>query len=847
MSTIHNLVAGALLLGGSLLHAQDATSSTYCEFTGSFSGLCASDAIQMTAPVVNSSSGAASFSFNISSGIFDAVNYVVPKVEVIASNSKFLDSSIFLDDPKSGVSKFIVEKVALQSPTKSAVFTFSSDNRSPYYIFYRLISKSGDFWQSTPWKIYQNGGIPVSICLHDVCGDERLSIKVADNAYINRLSISYDSLSSYNLISDDKTISLSTFSCKSDAVSAATALKSETTSCYADGNRKVFLDVSKTEDHLSKISTKITSNFGVAAFDAGILYNVLNDKSLVAAVIDQGASIDNLKDLAADMYLRYDKLASLSDILGASRTDGLGIAGRNKGWLYPRFMVKNVAENTPRLYIGVYRKIPIQAYYGGREISSGGSDGAAKNGFDINVSMSHGGGLAYRSGTTKKINDITDDMSCILSNSDVFKALLKDGFWVSATEASTLSVKVDGARFLLGSVSRSSFMKEDCSYRQYDYERISGTYSDRLYYKGVDDTAYIHCGAAKRLDVELTPGFSQKLQWVDVENAIDVENCSANGKYFTLSLAQTLDKGEMVHAQFDLEDGNGTYCVPMVIKALKGVSYVLVGYSAHTSDAFIENSRTAAVYFAKSVIDSGEEPHVISSYRRLKKGETFHSMRTTDIGDNVYGLANYEVGRCVDGKPFTARGTSTVCGGGNLMSGKNNTFRIGYFGHGLRPSGYPIFGMDNLKGFIDYHPMENGTDFGSDVFSNGAIFTMYSCDPAKIVDGGRVISRFANDMNIRVRGLDRTIFNDCLGKMNKVANACPQGYLKYFMPVDANIKNSLFGSRVLRLFDYKYPGSLKRDDKLWNQVMFLECSSSGECSAVGDKEIVPEFFRPIER
>jgi len=887
MSTIHNLVVGALLLGGSILHAQDVTSSTYCEFTGSFSGLCSSDVVQMTAPVVNPSSGTASFSFNISSGIYDDVNYVVPKIEVIASNSKFLDSSIFLDDPKSGVSKFIVENVALQSPTKSAVFTFSSDNRSPYYIFYRLISKSGPAWQNTPWKIYQNGGIPVSICLHDVCGDERLSIKVADNAYINRLSISKDSLLSYDLISDDKTISLSTFSCKSDAVSAATALKSETTSCYADGNRKVFLDISGSEDGLLKRSTKTTSNLGLSKFDAGILYNVLKNKSYVAAVIDQGASIDNLKDLAADLYLRYDNLASLSDILGASRTDGLGISGRNKGWLYPRFIVKNVADNPSAIYPGVAKKITVAYYYDGSLVNASNAALVGRDVFVAGVNTTGGYRLAFLSDDWN-LHAINKADFGITTSSDTFVNLQKNGFW-AMLDASTKkngegSIRIDGNIAVKGGSDVSSFLVEDVTYRSSRYERVSGTPSDRLYFDKMADTLYVHSGAAKRLKFFAMPNpISVSLLHSDPLSKVTKEGVALSGNNLTISVDGSAEKKYYFPLLLKVLYSSDTVLMPILGKVLNGVHYVMVGYD-NSRSYYIRVSRSVAVYYAKSLVDSGEEPHFISSYPSKKEEDVpaagwYYPRVTVDQGDGTvidyFGITKSQVASCVDGHPFSALGKKSNCGSSNSFDGIGSISGVSYFGHGHDGTGNMMFGYyahryakynvsDCIRNkdfcWFDMNSVdiENGMGISYELFRRNAKFVAYSCLPGREFSGESLIYRIARDWGIAGYGNYTEIVLSCIGRDFGKKTICNDNEARYFNLTGdyytlSKEKKKALETKLAALLEESikngWKGKLRVKANVWKHVDFNFCDyTSGTlvCHYDGGGGFFPAFLDPIE-
>jgi len=888
MSTFYNLVAGALLLGGSILHAQDATSSTYCEFTGSFSGLCSSDVIQMTAPVVNSSSGTASFSFNVSSGIYDDVNYVVPKIEVIASNSKFLDSSIFLDDPKSGVSKFIVEKVVLQSPTKSAVFTFSSDNRSPYYIFYRLISKSGDFWQSTPWKIYQNGGIPVSICLHDVCGDERLSIKVADNAYINRLSISNDSLSSYDLISDDKTITLSTFSCKDDAVSAEVELNSGTTSCYADGNRKVFLDISNSEDHLSKISTKTTSNFGIPAFGAGILYNVLKDKSLVAAVIDQGASIDNLKDLAADMYLRYDKLASLSDILGASRTDGLGIAGRNKGWLYPRFIVKNVADNPSAIYPGVAKKITVAYYYDGSLVNASNAALVGRDVFVAGVNTTGGYRLAFLSDDWN-LHAINKADFGITTSSDTFVNLQKNGFWAMLDAATKVngagSILIDGHISVHGGSDVSSFLVEDVTYRQGKYERISGTEKDPLYFGKMTDTLYIHAGASKRLSFNVMhKPTTISLVRQDSLKKITSSSFVLSGNRLTLSLDSSAKRNYSFSSLLKVIDSADTVLVPLQGRTLRGVQYVMVGTDINRATYTIKFAYLNAIKMMEKKIDSGYEPHLLSAQKQSDglRPLTPHKPYfepdshyvSSSITYDVWGVNGATFIRCLNGAPYNSSGKrDSLCG--TAMDAYPSGIRgMIYFGHGNNSSimlGMVAARNKEYKSYDDcnhsddkgktpgcWSPTQDGLmTLGSDceiaatLFDSLAAFTAYACETAKpVFYGESFIEKASKLWRIPTYGDTQYLHSRCL---NADIRKCMDDakYVRYF---SANPERDFSKKNILKayeeyigrfLFSKDKPGELKAGE--WKNVKMTKCTYKGGAIVCDyDNYSIPDDMSPVE-
>jgi len=608
----------------------------------------------------------------------------------------------------------------------------------------------------------------------------------------------------------------------------------------------------------------------------------LKDKAYVAAVIDQGASIDNLKDLAADLYLRYDNLASLSDILGASRTDGLGIAGRNKGWLYPRFMVKNVADNPSAIYPGVAKKITVAYYYDGSLVNASNAALVRRDVFVAGVNTAGGYRLAFLSDDWN-LHAINKADFGITTSSDTFANLQKNGFWAMLDAATKKngegSIRIDGNIAVKGGSDVSSFLVEDVTYRSSRYERVSGTPSDRLYFDKMADTLYVHSGAVKRLMFHAMPNpISVSLVHSDPLSKVTSEGVTLSGNNLTISVDGSAEKNYYFPLLLKALYSSDTVLMPILGKVLNGVHYVMVGYDAVRS-GYIRTARSAAVYYAKSIIDSGEEPHFVSSYLKRGNGDIspenwYYPVASIDQKDgsvvDYYGIDADIVVSCIDGMAFSAVGEKTKCGASNEFSGLKGISGVSYFGHGEGNSGNMIVGytgvrnvMPSIKActegklncwkYSDPVMVKNGLGISYTLFRKDAKFVAYSCLSGRRYSGESLIYRISRDWGISSYGDGTEIYIYCIGPDFRSGNACGSDEVKYLNPVKGlrsdGTANSSFGKEMTRIVDDAvkkgWVGRLDPDLTVWKNVDFNYCDYSTKtlsCYYGGDGGFFPDFF-----
>jgi len=895
MSTIHNLVAGVLLLGGSILHAQDATSSTYCEFTGSFSGLCSSDAINVSSVVAENQKISAQFS--ISSAVVSAINsdgsgVAGCKFEAFIASTKIIDNSAVVGKASTG-DALVYQTANIISNSGYANMSWDAKGGAPYYLFYRL---TNSVKQSTPWKVYGDKKGPIQMCAESDCKVQPISIKVSDGLWFNYFSLSPQLASVYSISGADGDVLMNSIACNNFGKFSSIGVG--TYECHKRNGVSIIYGYSKGPLSVShKVSPNVSAQSVIDTVE-GIygrkiwtyLSSLLGEGVYggFASLIEGSASVDNLGDVFSYVNLKGDNLNENGiDMIACSR---------DTGWLFPQIIVKHAPQKTDFSFLKMWKKIPINFYYAGMPVEAVPQNVIDRGSASIQITAKNGI-HAYLKNQDNEFVDVSNYSfgadaanNVVTEGSDDFSKLLKNGLWCSFPYASQDAGQLKVSNAIVASVrldELGELVHEESDYRKNSYNSSVGTIHDVLLKENAGDTINIHSGTKKSMsfdgrlvkDASSISVISPSTVAVTVQPMID-------GK-ISLSADQDISRGTRFSefVSVPANESQDGIVFPLDFRILNGIDYVITGYRRDNSDRPLRLSLTAAKYYAKYCLSIGIEPHIISalsydydlkipaifSYPHRSSTILNSSDGKTMVVD-YWGLSSGEISKCLDGSPYSAYADkySAECGTPVRMEMEKVVNKVAYFGHGMlggnvlqvgeaymRNSAYTTWDKckanskcwNNNDYNVQISFLKGDPILGvqSSIFNDTAVFVAYACQAAhENGDDKSLISRVAANWKIKARGDAQDLTIDCLmwwdPMMVSDPGKCPIEYLKYYnlLSDGDDVKRQKDNDELIFLTDMNHPGSFPIRNELWKHVKFDECNSS---SCHKEKVLIsPSFF-----
>jgi hypothetical protein len=892
------ILSGVVALGLCAGSAWAAAPATYCEFPSNtdpsldLSWLCNSSAISIAnLSVVSGTKISVQFSTSqaISAALAGSIQF-----EMVLSNSKVI-SNIGLNSgaDAAGVLKRIATPTAASTVHNS--IQFDPGFTVPFYAFYRIrLLNSGAPQYQSPWKVYSDPtGTPIESCPGGACTPEMLSVRIDKDQWISRVSISQSDANKYN-IDLDGTSSLISGTCEVDPNTAYSKLTSANSACYIQQGRIVVLSLSSSPVKFGAIGTVPAELSEYNSYVGGRfsrLFPVSGAAAnpFLAAVLDKSTSVDDLFDVFADINIRYGHIGTIQALLGAANTDGTGVLGRNKSWLFAGMTMNSDVQKKSLLINGMAKSLPIQFYYSGRELADEDSVILQRDSFDLHCSIVGGPHIMALSTSTGRLYDVTggshssptdSDGVAIPSMSTAFWDLWRGGIWIGITKGyeqntdASGSVQVNGRPIALLSIdSKSSVIKENLFARTYKYENVAGTEKDPLYYKSPYDSLFLHAGSSRQMTID--PRFASSFDSIHILASDSLAKISASVNSAGMSIDN--DTSAIRNYKFSVligsnyTDSTDQVLIPINGRSLKGVEYVVYGIAAERSNFFINASKMTGFSYRQAVLDSGIEPHVISPYGR---GAGMRQIWDSDGLHDVIGLQASDIIDCIDGKPYSARATTrNDCGAPDGYVGPKQVYGVAYFGHGLDASGFPWVGID-LKRLPKYEDSLSAclipgrknkcwnassalflSGLAADgipdtsLYSRNARFVAYACLTANDFHraDGSFVSRIAKNWRMTALGDSSAIalrsFDPTLGKKYSDIDL-----LKYFNPaygvkLDSEAEKISFFNAIDALVSNSGPGILKVNP-IWRHVKFDKCTPvSGGVNCVRQAELIsPSFF-----
>jgi hypothetical protein len=599
-----------------------------------------------------------------------------------------------------------------------------------------------------------------------------------------------------------------------------------------------------------------------------------NFNTYMAAILDKAASIDNLDDVFADLNIRYANLGSVPLVLGSGSPDGTGIQGRNEGWLYPKLTIDCQLQKVPLMLAGMWKKLLVSLYYDGRDTSNYDSTVFQRDTFAVPVVLKGGVHAFLKSAANGAMYDLANVASSssadslvvgMSSLSDTLSDFLRNGLWVglgnnySGGEYIGAEVTVDGVVVSDLYVDPSTpVLREDVSSRQNEYETISGTKYDPLYYKNSSDILKIHAGGSKNFYYNSTVLPLPYSPTVDYSSVPGLVNAQITNGELNVGLDTSGKQNESFQGSVDIQNGPDGDEIKLGLNGnvLRGVHYAILGFTENKSENFIEDSKAAIKYYMNYLVSQGEEPHMISAETRLAtRNNSNWYLPTLSIvdaaGDTVYdkwGITDSELVDCMDGRPYSAIGLQTNCGTPTYLTPQQIISGVSYFGHGMEYDGNLGIGMTDVQGGkindLEYASEDFSPVPDTSLFLSNSNFVAYACVTGYDFGDGSFISRISKRWRINAMGDSSNINLACLDKTTFLSNCSKEG-LKYFNPTDKNGTSSAFVSKIE--YDFHNSGkvgALLTDPSVWRHVDFNVCEPSvgGANCNLSKTRISPVFF-----
>jgi len=367
-------------------------------------------------------------------------------------------------------------------------------------------------------------------------------------------------------------------------------------------------------------------------------------------------------------------------------------------------------------------------------------------------------------------------------------------------------------------------MTENTVFREGDYETTNMLSRDAMHYSGLNDTLSIQYAASRRLKYK-SDYYGERSGAIEISylsKTFDASAAFMPSQGVNINIGAVGNKNSLSNLVLDLptNGSDDALAIPLTVRGLRGIHYVVIGYSKQQSDAFIANSTEAAELVSNDILRNGEEPHLLYTMvaNVAENGKKWYEGNQNADGSYRWGKSVDDILTCMTGEPYSVD-TKDDCGAANskATTSSGGISGVSYFGHsfplkgsliktgGLKYSGGLWFGSDyslipgkdfensiksgNSKNFFLQQPYVFMADKDIDnvdyaalkkLFHSDAKFVSYACNSGVKTknEGTSLVYRISNKLGVESQGDTTYIWNrNIIGLRPRTPN---NASLKYY-------------------------------------------------------------------